>query len=218
VALRVFLLDDHELLRVGLGCLIEAEDDLVLVGQAATGEEALARIPTADPDVAVVDLQLEHGDGIEVCRELRARHSRVRCLVLSAFCGERDILGALRAGAAGYLLKYRTSEEVLEAIRAVADGRTVLDPAFGERIVNRGRLASEPDPFLVRLSDQERRILPFIAAGYTNRQIAAEMFLAEKTMRNYVSALLRKLDMNRRSEIAAYAARLKERGELHEVS
>jgi DNA-binding NarL/FixJ family response regulator len=217
VTLRVFLLDDHELLRVGLGSLIEAEDDLVLVGQAATGEEALVRIPTAEPDVAVLDLQLEHGDGIEVCRELRSRHSRVRCLVLSAFCGERDILGALRAGATGYLLKYRTSDEVLEAIRAVGKGRTMLDPALDDRIVSRA-LASEPDPFLVRLSDQERRILPFIAAGYTNRQIAAKMFLAEKTMRNYVSALLRKLDMNRRSEIAAYAARLKERGELHEVS
>jgi two-component system, NarL family, response regulator DevR len=218
MALRVFLLDDHELLRVGLGYLIEAEDDLVLVGEAGTGEEALARIPIADPDVAIIDLQLEHGDGIEVCRELRSRHSRVRCLVLSSFCGEGDILGALRAGAAGYLLKHRTGEEVLEAIRDVWGGRMVLDPSLGERVVNRARVLREPDPFLLRLSDQERRMLPLIAAGYTNRRIAEEMFLAEKTMRNYVSTLLSKLGMNRRSELAAYAARLKERGELHEVS
>jgi two-component system response regulator DevR len=216
--LRVFLLDDHELLRVGLGTLIDSEDDLVVVGEAATGDEALARIPAADPDVAVIDLQLEQGDGIEVCQELRARRSRVRCLILSAFCGESDILGALRAGAAGYLLKHRTGQEVLEAIRTVGDGRTVLDPSLGKRLLNRTRVASEPDPFLLRLSGQDRRILLLIAAGYTNRQIAEEMFLAEKTMRNYVSALLSKLGMNRRTELAAYAARLKERGELDEPS
>lgn len=214
MTLRIFLLDDHELVRIGVRAVIDAEADLEVVGEAATSEEALARIPPARPHVAVVDLQLGDGDGIAVCRELRARHPEVRCLVLSAFSDQRDVVGAVMAGAAGYVLKQRASRELVDAIRTVAGGGTVLDPSVAEGLLDRLRSGSSPDPLLGRLSDQERRVLVFIAEGRTNRQIAEELFLAEKTVRNYVSNLLAKLGMHRRSEAAAYAARLEERGEL----
>jgi two-component system response regulator DevR len=218
VATRVFLLDDHELVRVGLRTLIDAEEDLSVVGEAATADEALARIPAARPDVTVVDLQLAEGEGIEVCREVRSRYPEVRCLVLSAFSDERDVSRAIMAGAAGYVLKQRASRDLVAAIREVGQGGTVLDPALTAGVLDRLRTGGEPDPLLQRLSAQERRILEFIADGCTNRQIAEELFLAEKTVRNYVSNLLAKLGMHRRSEAAAYAARLEERGELGETS
>lgn len=186
-----------------------------MVGEAATAEEALARIPGSRPDVAVVDLQLAEGDGVAVCREVRSRHPEVRCLVLSAFSDERDVSGAILAGAAGYVLKQRAGRELVSAIRKVGQGGTVLDPALTEGVLARMRTGGEPDR-LRHLSAQERRILVSIAEGRTNRQIAEELFLAEKTVRNYVSNLLAKLGMHRRSAAAAYAARLEERGELDE--
>jgi DNA-binding NarL/FixJ family response regulator len=210
----VFLVDDHELVRLGVRAVVEAEEDLAVVGEAAGATEALARIAATRPDVAVVDLQLGQGDGIAVCRELHARHPEVRCLVLSAFSDQRDVLGALMAGAAGYVLKQRASRELVQAIRTVAAGGTVLDPGVAEGVLARMREGGQPDPMLARLSAQERRILCLIAEGRTNREIADELFLAEKTVRNYVSNLLAKLKMHRRSEAAAYAARLTERGEL----
>jgi two-component system, NarL family, response regulator DevR len=211
----VFLVDDHELVRVGLRTLIDAEDDLVVVDEAATAGEALARIPAARPDVAVVDLQLGTSLGVEVCREVRSRHAEVRCLVLSAFSDERDVSGAIMAGAAGYVLKQRASKDLVDAIRTVGLGGTVLDPALAEGVLARMRTGAGPEPLLRRLSAQELRILECIAEGHTNRQIAEELSLAEKTVRNYVSNLLAKLGMHRRSEAAAFAARLEERGELH---
>jgi two-component system response regulator DevR len=211
----VFLVDDHELVRVGLRTLIDAEDDLVVVGEAATAGEALARIPAARPDVAVVDLQLGTSLGVEVCREVRSRHAEVRCLVLSAFSDERDVSGAIMAGAAGYVLKQRASKDLVDAIRTVGLGGTVLDPALAEGVLARMRTGAGPEPLLRRLSAKELRILECIAEGQTNRQIAEELSLAEKTVRNYVSNLLAKLGMHRRSEAAAFAARLEERGELH---
>jgi DNA-binding NarL/FixJ family response regulator len=217
-ALRVFLLDDHELVRIGLRTLIDAEGDLLVVGEAATPREALDRIPEARPDVAVVDLHLDSGNGVEVCRELRSRHPGIRCLVVSAYSDERDVSGAILAGAAGYVLKQRGSQDLLEAIRIVARGGTVFDPTLTEGVLDRLRAGSDSDPRLRRLSIQERRILELIADGRTNRQIASELSLAEKTVRNYVSNLLAKLGMHRRSEAAAYAARLKERGELTDPS
>lgn len=214
MGVKVFLLDDHELVRLGLRTLIEAEADLAVVGEAATADDALARIAAARPDVAIVDLHLDQGDGIEVCRELRSRHPEVKCLVLTAYSDERDVSGAVMAGAAGYVLKQRASRDLVEAIREVGRGGTVLDPAVTEGVLASLRSGGEPDPLLRRLSAQERRILELIAEGRTNRQIAEEMFLAEKTVRNYVSNLLAKLGMQRRSEAAAYAARLEERGQL----
>ncbi len=214
MALRVFLIDDHELLRVGLRSLLAAEADLCVVGEAATVEEAVAGIEATQPDVAVVDLQLAQGTGIEVCREVRSRHPEVRCLILSAFCDQRDVSCAILAGASGYVLKQRASRDLVEAIRDVGRGGIVLDAILTDSVLSRMRAGVDPDPLLLRLSQQERRILELIAGGLTNRQIAAELFLAEKTVRNYVSHLLAKLGMHRRSEAAAYAARLEERGEL----
>jgi two-component system, NarL family, response regulator DevR len=216
VAVRVFLLDDHEVVRLGIRAILEAEDDVTVVGEASTADEALARIPPTRPDVAVVDLHLGQGDGIEVCRELRNSHPEVRCLVLTAYSDERDVLAAVMAGAAGYVLKQRSSTDLVAAIRELGKGGTVLDPEVAEGVLNRLRAQPELDPRLGRLSSQERRILELIAAGATNRQIAETMFLAEKTARNYVSNLLAKLGMQRRSEAAAYGARLAERGELGE--
>jgi DNA-binding NarL/FixJ family response regulator len=214
VGLRVFLLDDHEFIRIGVRAVIDAEDDLEVVGEAATAEEALARIGAVRPDVAVVDLQLGGSDGTAVCREVRARHPEIRCLVLTAFSDQRNVLDAVMAGAAGYVLKQRASRELADAIRAVAGGGTVLDPGVTQGLCDRIRSGAVPDALLGRLSEQERRILVGIAEGRTNRQIAEELFLAEKTVRNYVSHLLAKLGMHHRSEAAAYAARLDERGEL----
>ena len=213
---RVFVVDDHELIRLALRTLIEGEEDLTLVGEAATATEALARVPPTRPDVAIVDLHLEEGDGVQVCRELHARHPEVRCLVLTAHAHEREVIGAIEAGASGYVLKERLGRDVIDAVRRVAGGATVLDDAAARQVVNRLRsgASSERGGALRRLSDQERRILELIAEGRTNRQIAEAMFLAEKTVRNYVSNLLAKLGMERRSEAAAYGARLGERGEL----
>lgn len=211
---QVFLLDDHELVRLGVRAALEVEDDITVVGEAATADDALARIPATRPDVTVVDLHLGQGDGIEVCRALRDRHPDIRCLVLSAYSDDRDVLGAMMAGAAGYVLKQRSRQDLVAAIREVGNGGTVLDPAVAEGLVDRLREQTKLDPGLARLSHQERRILKLIAEGATNRQIAETLFLAEKTARNYVSNLLAKLGMQRRSQAAAYGARLAERGAL----
>jgi DNA-binding NarL/FixJ family response regulator len=213
MTLRVFLVDDHELMRVGLRTIMSAEPDLEVVGEAATAADAVGRIAAARPDVAVVDLQLGATSGIEVCRNVRSRCPEVRCLVLSAFSDERDVAAAVMAGAAGYVLKQRANRELIDTIRAIARGDTVLDPALVQDVVARFRAHSGPEALLERLSAQERRILDRIAGGRTNRQIAEELSLAEKTVRNYVSNLLAKLGMHRRSEAAAFAARLEGRRE-----
>jgi DNA-binding NarL/FixJ family response regulator len=213
MTLRVFLVDDHELMRVGLRTIMSAEPDLEVVGEAATAADAVGRIAAARPDVAVVDLQLGATSGIEVCRNVRSRCPEVRCLVLSAFSDERDVAAAVMAGAAGYVLKQRANRERIDTIRAIARGDTVLDPALVQDVVARFRAYSGPEALLERLSAQERRILDRIAGGRTNRQIAEELSLAEKTVRNYVSNLLAKLGMHRRSEAAAFAARLEGRRE-----
>ena len=214
--MRVFLVDDHEMLRLGLRTLLETELDLTVVGEAGTQAEALAGVIAARPDVAVVDVQLGQGSGIEVCREIRARHPEVRCLILSAFCDVRDVSAAFLAGASGYVLKGRTGKDLIAAIRAVSEGGTVLDPALAGTTLREVRAGIEPDPLLTHLTEQEQQILELIARGLTNRQIGERLFLAEKTVRNCVSHLLAKLGMHRRSEAAAYAARLAERGALGE--
>jgi DNA-binding NarL/FixJ family response regulator len=209
----VFLLDDHEVVRRGIRELLAAEDDMDVVGEAGTAEEALNRIPSTRPDVAVLDVRLPDGDGIEVCREVRSRHPNVACLMLTSFADDEALFAAIMAGASGYVLKQIRGNELVGAIRTVAAGGSLLDPVVTARVLERIRAGEPEDENLARLSDQERRILDLIAEGKTNRQIAESIFLAEKTVKNYVSSILTKLGMERRSEAAAYAARLAERRE-----
>ena len=205
---RVFLLDDHEVVRRGLRELLESEGDLAVVGEASTAAEALARIPLHRPDVAVLDVRLPDGDGVEVCREVRSRHPEVACLVLTSYADDEALAAATRAGAAGYLLKQVRGTDLVDAVRRVGRGESLLGPNAPHAPPER---PAGPEEELGDLSPRERRILGLIAEGKTNRQIAAEVFLAEKTVKNYVSNLLAKLGMERRSEAAAYAARLAER-------
>ncbi len=206
---RVLLVDDHEVVRQGLKALVDAQDDLVVVGEAGTAAEAVRRVGFDDPQVVVLDIRLPDGSGVEVCREIRERFPQVRVLMLTSFADEEALLGAIMAGAAGYVLKRINSNELVESIRRVGAGESLLDPGMTEKLFRRLRGEEEPDdPLLARLSPQERAILLHIAEGKTNRQIANEMFLAEKTVKNYVSNLLAKLGMHRRSEAAAYMARV----------
>jgi len=216
MAVRVFLLDDHELVRRGIRDLVWAEEDLTVVGEASTADEALERIPQTKPDVAVLDVRLGDaaGDrgGIEVCREIRSANPDVACVMLTSFADDDALFASIMAGAAGYVLKQIRGPELLDAIRRVSRGESLLDPAVTTRVLERLRnpQPAEDDP-LADLTPQERKILDHIAEGMTNRQIGEAMYLAEKTVKNYVSNLLAKLGMARRTEAAAYAARLAER-------
>ncbi len=207
-AVRVFLLDDHEIVRRGVKELLEADGDLEVVGEGGTAAEALARIPPTRPDVAVLDVRLPDGDGVQVCREIRSAHPEIQCLMLTSFADDEALFQAIVAGASGYVLKQIKGADVVEAVRAVASGRSLLDPSVTARVLERLRSGSEEDELLARLSPQERNILRLIADGLTNRQIAEQVHLAEKTVKNYVSNLLSKLGMERRTQAAVYAARL----------
>lgn len=212
-SVRVFLLDDHELVRRGIKDMLYTEEGMVVVGEASTGEEALEKIAATGPDVAVLDVRLGEGiSGIEVCRDVRSAHPGVACIILTSFADDEALFAAIMAGASGYVLKQIRGVDLVSAIRRVARGESLLDSAVTARVLERLRNPpeEEEDP-LHELSAQERRILDLISQGRTNRQIADEMFLAEKTVKNYVSHLLAKLGMARRSEAAAYAARLSER-------
>lgn len=208
---RVFLLDDHEVVRRGVRELLEAEDDLEVVGEASTAEEALARIPATRPDVAVLDVRLPDGDGVEVCRDIRSRHPEIACVMLTSFADDDAVYAAIMAGAAGYLLKQVKGTDLVDAVRRVGRGESLLDPAVTTRVLDRIRHRQEDE--LAGLTEQERKILELIAEGLTNRQIGERLYLAEKTVKNYVSNLLSKLGMKRRTEAAAYAARLAARRE-----
>jgi DNA-binding NarL/FixJ family response regulator len=207
---RVFLLDDHEVVRRGLRELIEAEDDLEVVGEAGTANEAYGRIPATSPNVAVLDVRLPDGDGIEVCREIRSKHPEIACIMLTSFAEDDAVYAAIMAGAAGYVLKQVRGTDLVDGIRKVAGGQSLLDPSVTTRVLERLRHKDDEDELAV-LTDQERKILELIADGLTNRQIGEHMFLAEKTVKNYVSNMFTKLGMSRRTEAAAYAARLSER-------
>jgi DNA-binding NarL/FixJ family response regulator len=211
MTVRVFLLDDHEVVRRGLRDLLEAEEDLEVVGEAGTAAEALRRIPATRPDVAVLDVRLPDGDGVEVCREIRSAHPQVNCLMLTSFADDDALFSAIMAGAAGYVLKQVRGTDLVDGVRRVGRGESLLDPAVTGRVLERLRQRSEQDDELSGLSEQERKLLSLIAEGLTNRQIGERMYLAEKTVKNYVSNVLAKLGMSRRSEAAAYAARLAER-------
>jgi two-component system, NarL family, response regulator DevR len=211
---RVFLLDDHDIVRRGLTHLFETQDDIEVVGEAGTAEEALSRIPPTRPDVALLDVRLPDSDGVEVCREIRSRHPEIQCLMLTSFADDEALFDAIMAGASGFILKQIKSEEIVEAVRFVAKGQSLLDPAVTGRVLERLRKGPEEDELLAQLSPQERNILNLIADGLTNRQIAEQIHLAEKTVKNYVSNLLSKLGMERRTQAAVYAARLTpQRGE-----
>jgi two-component system, NarL family, response regulator DevR len=215
MVLRVFLVDDHEVVRRGVRDLLEAEDDIEVVGEAGSVEEALSRILTVSADVAVLDVRLPDGSGVELCRELRSNQPELACLMLTSFDDDEALLDAIVAGAAGYVLKQVKGSDIINAVRHVGAGRSLLDPAMTRRVIDRLRNGSAEEQRLAGLSLQERRILELLADGKTNRQIAAEMFLAEKTVKNYVSNLLTKLGMNRRTEAAVYAARQDERRGRH---
>ena len=209
--IRVFLLDDHEIVRRGVRDLLESAGDIEVVGEAGTAEEALGRIQATGPDVAVLDVRLPDGNGVEVCREIRSRRPEIQCLMLTSFSDDEALFDAIMAGAAGYVLKQIRSSDLIEAIRKVAAGGSLLDPRSTQKVLERLRDGEEQDERLKHLTDQERRILALLADGLTNRQIADAMFLAEKTVKNYVSNLLTKMGMARRTEAAVYAARLNER-------
>lgn len=209
--IRVFLLDDHEVVREGLRTLLESQPDIEVVGEAGSAQDALSRIPPTAPDVAVLDVRLPDGDGVEVCREVRSRHPEIACLFLTSYSDDEALFDAIMAGAAGYVLKQIKGTDLVDAVRHVAQGLSLLDPGVTERVLDRLRRGPEEDERLARLTEQERRILDLIAEGMTNRHIADELHLAEKTVKNYVSNLLTKLGMDRRTEAAVYAARLDER-------
>jgi two-component system response regulator DevR len=212
--ISVFLLDDHEVVRRGVAAMIDAEDDMVVVGQAGSAEEAIEGIRQSSPDVAVIDVRLGDGNGIDVCREISAQFADVKSLILTSFDSDRALVDAGAAGAAGFVLKRIRGGELLDAVRNVANGRQLLDPAE-VRLAER-RLREGEEGRLLDLTPQERRIFDLIGTGLTNRQIAKEMYLAEKTVKNYVSNVLAKLSMSRRTEAAALAARIEERHHIEE--
>jgi DNA-binding NarL/FixJ family response regulator len=206
--IKVFLLDDHEIVRRGVKDMLEAEPDITVIGEAGTAGSALARIPALMPDVAVLDVRLPDGDGVTVCREIRSRHPEVKCLMLTSFGDDEALFDAIMAGAAGYVLKQIRGTDLLGAVRTVASGESMLDPEAASRVMTRMReQATKSDP-LAGLTAQERKILELIGEGLTNRQIGQRMYLAEKTVKNYVSALFAKLGMERRTQAAAYASRI----------
>ena len=209
--MRVFLVDDHEVVRSGLRALLEASSDIVVVGEAGTVAEALARIPSTRPNVVVLDVRLPDGSGIEVCREIRSLRKDIACLMLTSYADDEALFAAIMAGAAGYLLKRVGSTDLVDAIRRAGDGESLLDPALTERVLARLHTGANEDSRLGGLTPQERRILDFITEGLTNRQIAEAMALAEKTVKNYITNLLAKLGVERRTQAATYAARLDER-------
>ncbi len=198
--LRVFLLDDHELVRRGVRELLESDGDIEVVGEASTAAEALARVPAVRPQVAVLDVRLPDGDGVTVCRELRSLMPELACLMLTSFSDDEALLGAVMAGAAGYVLKDIRGGDLVGAVRTVAAGGSLLDARSTAQML--ARLRDKPKDPLDVLTDQERRILDLIGEGLTNRQIGERMHLAEKTVKNHVSSLLSKLGLQRRTQAA----------------
>ncbi|WP_327410374.1 response regulator transcription factor [Streptomyces sp. NBC_01281] len=210
--IRVFLLDDHEVVRRGLTDLLDAEPDISVVGDAGNVEHALARGPALRPDVAVLDVRLPDGDGISVCRELRSQMPELACLMLTSFDDEEALLDAIMAGAAGYVLKQIKGSDLVSAVRTVASGQSMLDPATTARLMSRLRAdpAEEPAlaPELASLSPRERDILALIGDGLTNREIGKKLYLSEKTVKNHISRLLAKLGVQRRVQAAVLASHL----------
>jgi two-component system response regulator DevR len=206
---RIFLLDDHEVVRRGVRELLESEPGWTVVGEASTAAEALARVPALKPDVAVLDVRLPDGDGVSVCRELRSAMPELACLMLTSFSDDEALFDAIMAGASGYVLKEIRGSDLLGAVRVVAAGGSLLDPKATARVLDRLRTPVVSADPLEALTEQERRILELIGEGLTNRQIGERMFLAEKTVKNYVSAVLSKLGLQRRTQVAVLATELR---------
>lgn len=209
--IRVFLLDDHEIVRLGVKELLESEPDIAVVGEASTASEAIAFAPTCNPDVAILDVRLPDGDGVSVCRELRSQMPTLACLMLTSFADDEAAYEAVLAGAAGYVLKQIKGNDLIGAVRTLASGGSLLDAKTTAQVMERLRkMASKTDP-LEGLTDQEKVMLELIGEGLTNRQIGARMYLAEKTIKNYMSTLLAKLGMERRTQVAVLATEIRER-------
>lgn len=204
----VYLLDDHEIVRRGLRGLLEEEGDIDVVGEARTARSALREIPSLQPDVAVLDVRLPDGSGIEVCRELRSTAPEVRALILTSYDDDEALFAAIMAGASGYLLKVIAGSDVVSAVRRVHAGQSLIDPALMSRVLERLRRGTDHEPALASLSEQEHRVLLLVAEGQTNRQIASHMFLSEKTVKNYVSSILTKLGLESRTQAAVLATKL----------
>ncbi len=204
----MFLLDDHEVVRRGLADLLTASGDIEVVGESGLAQEAARRIPALRPDVAILDARLPDGNGIDVCRDVRAVDSSIKGLILTSYEDDEALFAAIMAGAAGYVLKQIRGTDLVDAVRRVAAGQSLLDPAITTRVLERIRSGVEQPRELKALTEQERRILEYVAEGLTNREIAGKMFLAEKTVKNYVSSVLAKLGLERRTQAAVLATRL----------
>jgi len=211
--ITVFLLDDHEVVRRGVRELLENEGDITVVGEASTEAEAIGRVHALDPDVAILDVRLAEGNGIVACREIRSRDPRTACLMLTSFGDDEALFQAIIAGAAGYVLKQIRSGDLVDAVRRVAAGQNLLDPAVTARVLERLRRGPEEDELIARLTPPEREVLVLLADGLTNRQIAERLYFAEKTIKNYVTSVLSKMGMARRTEAAVYAVTHLERAE-----
>jgi two-component system, NarL family, response regulator DevR len=206
--IRVFLLDDHEVVRRGLADLLQHEGDIEVVGDSGSAAEAARRIPALRPDVAILDARLPDGNGIDVCRDVRAVDPSIKGLILTSYEDDEALFAAIMAGAAGYVLKQIRGTDLVDAVRRVAAGQSLLDPAITARVLERIRHGVEEPRELKLLTEQERRILEYVAQGLTNREIAGKMFLAEKTVKNYVSSVLAKLGLERRTQAAVLATKL----------
>ncbi|MBO8189340.1 response regulator [Streptomyces spirodelae] len=212
---RVYLVDDHEIVRRGVRDMLAADSGVEITGEAGTAADALSGIAEARPDVAILDVRLPDGSGIEVCREVRSRDESIRCLMLTSYADDEALLASVVAGASGYVLKGLSGSELVQAVHAVAAGASLLDPGATRRVLDRlhgGGSAAGRDDRLAALTAQERAILELIGEGLTNRAIGERLHLAEKTVKNYVSGLLAKLGMERRSQAAAYIARIRTSG------
>ncbi|MEH0935878.1 response regulator transcription factor [Micromonospora psammae] len=210
--IRVFLLDDHEVVRRGLADLLQSSGDIEVVGESGSASEAARRIPALRPDVAILDARLPDGNGIDVCRDIRAVDSSIKGLILTSYEDDEALFAAIMAGASGYVLKQIRGTDLVDAVRRVAAGQSLLDPAITTRVLERIRSGVEQPRELMTLTEQERRILEYVAEGLTNREIAGKMFLAEKTVKNYVSSVLAKLGLERRTQAAVLATRLLGKG------
>ncbi len=208
--IRVFLLDDHEVVRSGVRNILSTEADIEVIGEAGTMAAALAQVPELRPDVAVLDVRLPDGDGVSVCREIRSTLPDTACLMLTSYGDDQALLGAIMAGAAGYVLKQTCGSDLVSAVRTVASGRSTLDPAAAQSVMERLLERMDSVDPLTTLSDQERRVLDLVAEGLTNRQIAERLSVVEETAKNYVSSVLAKLGMQQRAQATAYGARLTE--------
>lgn len=206
--IRVFLLDDHEIVRRGLHELLESEGDIEIVGESGSAREATARIPALRPHVAVLDARLPDGSGIDVCRDVRSTDPSIKALILTSYDDDEALFAAIMAGAAGYVLKQIGAGDLVDSVRRVAAGQSLIDPHLMARVLERVRSGPPEHEELAGLTEQERKILALIAEGMTNRQIGERLFLAEKTVKNYVSSILSKLGLERRTQAAVLASKL----------